>query len=314
MQTMLTIVIASLPSKYEKWWVEQIKSYCGDGIKVILSIPIGYYMNRELEEFKNIDSLKIVQSPKLGQVQQRCYGFNFVKTRFVMQMDDDVKLEVKDVYKLINSLESLGERASIAPRFAAYPTGSPYQSTPNLNTLEMKRTEIESHIIHGIPWGERFFGRITPSGFGYHYPLNFKSKSPMQTEWLPGGCLIHYRENLISSFEYPFSGNAYVEDLIHSHLLIKKGITLFYEPSVTALTRPPTKRKSVDLSNLLIPPDYKARIYYLRMIDGSMIRLHLYYIFRVLSTFISLFISAFRPSSVERFRQHIQKIFLQKNK
>ncbi len=312
MQNLLTVVIASLPSEYEDWWVEQLKSYCRDGIKVILSIPIGYELHTELEKIKSIDNLKIVKCSKQGQVQQRCYGFKFAKTRFVMQMDDDVKLEVKDIYRLIESLKSLGCRASIAPRFAAYPTGLPYQSTPNLNTLEMRKTKIESHLIHGIPWGEEFFGRITPSGFGYHYPLNYQANAPMQTEWLPGGCLIQYKENLIKDFEYPFSGNAYVEDFIHSHLLIKKGIKLFYDPSVTALTRPPIKRQFNRLLSLMIPPDYRARVYYLKMINGSFIRLHTYYIFRALTTFLSLFISVIRPSSIRKINQYVVKRFAKK--
>ena len=45
-------------------------------------------------------------------------------------------------------------------------------------------------------------------------------------DWLPGGCILHRRENLIVKNYYPFSGKAYAEDLFHSLLLKEKGVIL----------------------------------------------------------------------------------------
>ena len=46
-------------------------------------------------------------------------------------------------------------------------------------------------------------------------------------QWIPGGCLMHYRNNLYLEDYYPFKGKAYYEDLIHSSILIKRNVKLF---------------------------------------------------------------------------------------
>ena len=42
-----------------------------------------------------------------------------------------------------------------------------------------------------------------------------------EVEWLSGACVMHKRENIITSDFYPFSGKVYSEDVIHSFLLRK---------------------------------------------------------------------------------------------
>jgi hypothetical protein len=44
--------------------------------------------------------------------------------------------------------------------------------------------------------------------------------------WLPGGCVLHRRVNLVLSDYYPFRGKAFAEDLFHSVELTRKGIRL----------------------------------------------------------------------------------------
>lgn len=74
-------------------------------------------------------------------------------------------------------------------------------------------------------------GKISKSGepFGY-YQRNRKVKNHENVDWLPGGCILHRRENLILESYYPFVGKAFGEDLIHSKKLKEKGIQLFVVP------------------------------------------------------------------------------------
>ena len=48
----------------------------------------------------------------------------------------------------------------------------------------------------------------------------------LQVDWLPGGCVMHKKQNIILYDFYPFEGKAYCEDLIHSYHLINRGIKL----------------------------------------------------------------------------------------
>ena len=44
------------------------------------------------------------------------------------------------------------------------------------------------------------------------------------TEWLAGGCVLGFRNELITNNFFPFEGKAYAEDLLNSFLRKKKGI------------------------------------------------------------------------------------------
>ena len=48
----------------------------------------------------------------------------------------------------------------------------------------------------------------------------------LKTKWLPGGCILHKKENLVLNNYYEYKGKAYDEDLIHSFLLHNNSIDL----------------------------------------------------------------------------------------
>lgn len=57
---------------------------------------------------------------------------------------------------------------------------------------------------------------------------------PYEVEWLPGGCVLHHRENLILEDFYPFVGKAFAEDLFHARLLRINNVRLVREPNAIA--------------------------------------------------------------------------------
>ena len=68
-------------------------------------------------------------------------------------------------------------------------------------------------------------GRIGISGINMGIPETPDDWE--NVEWLPGGCMLHHKEHLVLFDYYPFKGKAYLEDLFHSNLLRKEGVTLF---------------------------------------------------------------------------------------
>ncbi len=281
----LSIVIATLPSNYESWWVEQINSYSNAGISVFISLPSGYSKN-DLPKGLDHNMINILISPGVGQVHQRCFAFKSTKTEFVLQMDDDVKLTLTGISSLLKTAKSLGDKIAVAPCKYIYPSGQAYTSTPNINTLASIKAKLEAHLIHGIPWNLEIYGRITPNGFGYRYPLNISSKHPLPAEWLPGGCILQYRKNLLLDFNYPFEGKAYLEDFFCSYLLKEKKISLYYDPNVEVGVIPPSLSEYKPNNILRYPPDYKARLYYVQMVKGSLFRLHLYYNLNIIANLL----------------------------
>ena len=63
-----------------------------------------------------IKDILIIRSDKKGQVNQRQYGYKFVKTEYLMHMDDDIFISIKNLKILLNQFEKLPRKSSIAPR------------------------------------------------------------------------------------------------------------------------------------------------------------------------------------------------------
>ena len=83
------------------------------------------------------------------------------------------------------------------------------------------------YIICGSKFGIFKMGTISRIGNNYGVDPKYMFNELYQTEWLPGGCILHYKNNLYLKNYYPFIGKAYCEDLIHSYYLRKNNIKLF---------------------------------------------------------------------------------------
>ena len=55
-------------------------------------------------------------SDKKGQVNQRQYGYKFAKTDYLMHLDDDTFITIKNLKILLNQFQNLPRKSSIAPR------------------------------------------------------------------------------------------------------------------------------------------------------------------------------------------------------
>ena len=168
--------------------------------------------------FKN---LKIITTACRGQVAQRAFGFRQVRNELVLQLDDDVSLRPNCLRSLVSCVETT-QKISAGPKLYDIKTGL-YSSflipDPQGSTLFQK---LMFWVINGRRGYEP--GRIGRAGIGMGIPDTMQGC--VDVDWLPGGCVLHRRENLVLFDFYPLKGKAFAEDLFHSRLLKKEGVTL----------------------------------------------------------------------------------------
>jgi len=205
--------------------------------EIIISIPFDVEIETEL--FQNFSNLIIYKSRYKGQVAQRIEGFKIAKNEIVVQLDDDIILE-KNCLKLMFDFIQLNHKCSISAHFFDMITKRSiyYQEDKKgfasfffLSELLNSRNKIYNKIKSGKNMHQN--GAISKSGFET-YPDMQKHSAPFITGWIPGGCVMHHKSNLILYNFFPFSGKAYCEDLYHSIALKKNNIKLYYHPNAKA--------------------------------------------------------------------------------
>ena len=111
----LTIIIPSLLSNINEKWIDQINRFNKQKINIIISIPPN--LSKRNEFINKFDKgILIISSDKKGQVNQRQYGYKFVKTEYLMHMDDDIFISIKNLKILLNQFKNLPSKSSIVPR------------------------------------------------------------------------------------------------------------------------------------------------------------------------------------------------------
>lgn len=217
-------------------------------------------------------NVKIIKTPCRGQVAQRAYGLRRVSQDLVLQLDDDVILQPEDLHMLVQELAQLGNGHAVAPLCC-------HLSTKNCMTRYNQGIKgffqsCSAFFICGAPWGVRRAGLISPAGIGYGVDRDCCGQDPVEVQWIPGGCVLCYKENLITEDYYPFAGKAYAEDLIHSVLWRQKGVRLWFMPNVLCMTSVVDIPFSwISLRQAMLP-----HIYVVKLIGGQVWRLKLWYV------------------------------------
>jgi hypothetical protein len=137
-------------------------------------------------------------------------------------------------------------------------------------------------IINFIVHGSFSFkdGVVTPASVNIHFDPTLKNQKYYKLEWLPGGCVLHRKENLCLDNYFIFSGKAYCEDMIHSFLLRRSGINLYV--SNYSFCSIDLNIEVSDLSDLnkikYIYNEFRARLLYTSLSKSSYFRLILFYL------------------------------------
>jgi hypothetical protein len=207
-------------------------------------------------------NVRIVAIPFRGQVAQRAQGFREARQPFVLQLDDDMDLVERDLDILLTKLQALGPGNCIAPIYVDERTGQClHRQTGGLQGF----LQNVNAVLAGAPWGARRMGRVSKAGTNFGVDRARCPTELFETEWLPGGCLLHYREGLVTENFYPLPGKAFGEDLMHSHLLRSRGVRLWVARDAECRTSAPVI--PADLAT--IRRDVRARRHFNRMRGGG---------------------------------------------
>ena len=217
----LTIVIPTVGEEILLSVIQKINSTTLRPKKILVVVYNKNFIkiNKDINFYENVE---IVQTNSPGQVNQRVEGFKLAKTDFVMQLDADCFIDNKSIEEMISFLKK-NKNASVGPCFFDIKNNLPIHKLNNNNKI----SQILKNFILGFPNDNSIMGKVSKSGTNFGVDFFFLKNKEIQVEWIPGGCLMHYRKNLYLEDYYPFKGKAYYEDLIHSHILIKRNVKLF---------------------------------------------------------------------------------------
>jgi glycosyltransferase involved in cell wall biosynthesis len=169
---------------------------------------------------RHVPNLKILVTDVRGQVAQRARGFRAAQAPLVLQLDDDILLDPGCLERLVGFL---GDETNLAVGPELYDKGTGrYRSFLARNG---SRAGVGESILYWVINGRAGYqpGQIGRAGVNMGVP---QSGDYRDLAWLPGGCVLHRREELELSDFYPFPGKAFAEDLFHSTLLTRKGVRL----------------------------------------------------------------------------------------
>lgn len=187
--------------------------------EILVCIPDQYF-----ENVKNIDApnIRVICTKFMGQVAQRAEGFKQAREPLVMQIDDDIDLNVDALELMVEALCLLGRGNVVGPVFLNKSTGMPL--SPFSVGVKGQLINIYYYLFGALPFGKARMGRLSSICVSSSIDPNYCSDSIVKTQWLAGGCVLGYREDLIFDNFFPFSGKAYAEDGLHSYLRSNRGI------------------------------------------------------------------------------------------
>jgi GT2 family glycosyltransferase len=219
------------------------------------------------------ENVRVVTTPMRGQVAQRAWGFKEATAPFVLQLDDDIWLEEDALEQLLKHLDNRPGTA-VGPSYHDRSDGA-YHS---FRAPAGKRLGVSERILYRVINGSDGYkpGQVGQAGINMGVP---EGGDWSDLGWLPGGCILHRRGQLVLEAFYPFPGKAFAEDLFHSHHLRQKGVSL---------ARCGAARATLEITTPVAPfgaalrgqlAYMRAMRTFVRMENASMLRLHAYLIF-----------------------------------
>lgn len=219
-------------------------------------------------------NVKIVATDCRGQVAQRACGFRLASHDHVMQLDDDMLVDVECVERLLGTLRRLGTGVAVAPALMNVATGrSIYRMPYRPGALR----SFYYWLMNGRAGYEP--GKLDKSGSAVGVDPGDARDVVYDVEWLPGGCAMHYRRNLVLEDFYPFPGKAYCEDIVHSWHLTRRGIALKVDGGARCWMELTDFESMGQLDYLrYLAVNYRRRRYFMRLYSRWSPRTWLFYL------------------------------------
>lgn len=265
----LSVVIPTLGGECLRGTIEQLNRGTLVPSEILICIPEEESFRVENFSFNNT---KIVKTKCRGQVGQRAIGFQQAFHELVLQLDDDIFIRKNCLQNMVDCIMQFTDVA-IGPKLYDIKTGK-YNSFMVRNSgMDRWYNKLLFRVINGAEGYKP--GQISRAGINMGVPE--VPDDFYDLGWLPGGCVLHRRKNLILNDYYPFMGKAYAEDLFHSILLKKKGVRLMRCGSAicdvdffSTKAKDPVKFFKVYFAYA------RTMIRFVRDIDGSLLRLYLF--------------------------------------
>ena len=269
---MMSVVIPSLGGDLSKT-LDSLNSGTVKPDEIIICVPNKSHSVKDLAIYKNI---VVVYSEKYGQVYQRICGFKVANGDYILQIDDDIVVSSDCLELLMLSMINSQGTVAVSPCWFNLANSEPLH--------QCKRTGILMFSYYWILNGVRGYSPGEVSLAGTNFGVNPKEVHGeiINVDWQPGGCILHNKKNLILDNYYPYEGKAYSEDLIHSHLLRKSGLSLFVVSRARCMTK---LNLRLSLRGELYR-DFKAKLYFVKMANLSIVRMYLHYIIYIVKSIV----------------------------
>jgi glycosyltransferase involved in cell wall biosynthesis len=272
----VSVVIATLGTQDLEKTISSLRKGTLPPKEILICIP-----EKEASNVKNLqsDEVRVVVTACRGQVAQRAEGFKQVKYDFVLQIDDDIIVSENLVENLVSVIKCRSDKSVAAPGYFDFKSGNSLHRKPRMGILY--KTYL--FLINGnLDYVE---GSFTSAGLNFGVDTTLITQDALEVDWLPGGCLMHRKENLIVENYFPFKGKAYCEDLIHSYLLKANGLKLLISREAHCLTQLDLYHESFIQIFRQKFDELEKRKYFVSLSGGSFVRL---YVFFALNLFYSL--------------------------
>lgn len=268
----LSVVIPTLGGKSLAATIDRLNSGSVVPNEILVCIPRD---EQDRAARLTAPNVRLVVTAFRGQVAQRAAGFAQAIHPYVMQLDDDMLVDMHCVARLLDVVAKEGPNVAVAPALLRNPGAESFYRTPENRTL--------LSLYYWLLNGSRGYapGTITKAGTNIGVDPERQAQDTMEVEWVPGGCLMHRRENLILDNFYPYTGKAYCEDLFHSFHLRRTGVRLLVCASARCyLDNASVLDGTMDLTGFLrfLRADARARRYLLRLGARRTPRMYFYYL------------------------------------
>jgi hypothetical protein len=264
----ISAVIASIGGVNLRYTIENLNRGTIVPDEIIVVVPDEFKSDIPLISCSNLH-IEIV--PFKGQVAQRSHGFKLVKNEFVLQLDDDIKFADNCLEVLLRALVHLGPSHSVGPMI--FYLGSNLPAFSLGVGLKKFFLDFKSYFFSGSLWGSKRMGKISKNGVGFGFDYNYLTTDINYSEWLAGGCILHYGKGVIFDNYFPFEGKAYGEDLIHSHYLNRSGIKLYNIRNAHCFIEIPLLNEN----NYSLYNDFRSRIFLNILRSESVLQTYIWY-------------------------------------
>lgn len=214
----LSVVIATLGGDSLSRTIEQLNRGTIVPMEILVCIPEEEVLCTDKLSFHNV---QVVRTTCRGQVAQRAVGFQRASCDLVLQLDDDIYVRETCIEYLVARMSTFLDVA-VGPKLHDAQSGE-YHSF--MIPAAGKNSFFEK-LLFWVANGVRGYepGQIGRAGVSMGVPEEPGDWDDLG--WLPGGCMLHRKNNLVLFDFYPFKGKAFAEDLFHSVLLKRKGVRL----------------------------------------------------------------------------------------